>query len=286
MTDIVLTIGLWACVYTGAMALTHKYFTVPQKRKDGKLVALEEKQQLAIKGDIISLWYSLVWTFIEVAIINWYGVSTYRESYWLERFFFWNTLGFFLYDLIARLWFGTLDMFILLHHFIGGSVCVYSLADGYISSWAWVGVFLFEVTHPFLVLNETLNAINYPQTSSLYLYNLWTFWFSFILCRSLTFYIYYLAVTGAHISILCVLVMGPNYVLTSFWMIRMVCKLWKTLPLWYKNPKQIENSSWWIYVSESMRKYTTQKPYSYFLEGTIYMCVLVYPITYAYYIRI
>jgi hypothetical protein len=285
MLDLILAVGFWGSFYGGALALTEKYVTVPRKREDDKYVPLESDKQRFFKQNLVSLYYALVCVILEVIIIYFYGAAVHRQSYWLERIFFCHTFGFFLYDLIAKIKYRILNTFVLVHHIIGGAFCIYSLVNDYVCSLTAVGLFLFEVTHPFLVLKEALEFINYPQTSRLYMVNLWTFCFAFMICRGLAFYATYLGVVNVNVSLGFTLFTVPNLALTCIWILQMVSKLWKTLPFWYKNPKEVENATWWINARESIRKYTRQKPHTYVVEGAIYLSVLVFPITYAYCIR-
>lgn len=181
MIDLVLAGGFWSCFYAGALVLTEKYVTVPLKRVDDKFVILEADKQRFFKQNLVSLYYALVCVILEVIVVYTYGAAVHRKSYWLERVFFCHTLGFFLYDMIAKIKYRILNTFVLIHHIIGGAFCVYSIVNDYVCSLAAVGLFLFEVTHPFLVLKEALEFINYPQTSRLYLMNLWTFCCAFMI---------------------------------------------------------------------------------------------------------
>lgn len=285
MFDLVIAVTFWNCIYAGSLALTQKYFTLPQKREGGKYVPLEESKQRMTESNIVSLYYALVCILLELVIINSHGVSVHRKCFWLERFFFCHSLGFFIHDIIAKVRHGILNTFVVFHHVFGGLFCMYCLANDYVCSISALGTFLFEVTHPLLVLRGILEFVHYPQTSKLYLYNLWTFWLLFMVCRGFSFYFLYLWIINVNVSIYLTLFSAPNLALTCIWMMRMVWKLWKTLPLWYQSPEEIENSTWRIYVRETIEKYTRQKPHSYLIEVTIYMTVLVSPITYAYYLR-
>ena len=285
MLDLVLAGLGCAAVYSGAFVLTDRLVSVPLKREEGKFVPLEAKIQWFFKQNLVSLYYSLVCTLIEVIVLSWYGMGIHRESYWLERFYFCHTLGFFLYDAVAKVKYDILNTFVTIHHILGSGFCIYALMDDYVCSLAAVGLFLFEVTHPFLVLKEALEWINYPQESLLYLANLWIFCVCFIFCRGYTFYCTYLAMTTVEVSIGLTMFTVPNQALTCIWVLQMVGKLWKTLPFWFPTPKEIEKSTWWINGRSIIKKYTREKPHTHFLEGAIYLSVLVYPIVYAYYLR-
>lgn len=54
----------------------------------------------------------------------------------------------------------------------------------------------------------------------------------------------------------------PISYLSIVWALKLTSNLWKTIPLYFSNPCEIEKSDWWRSVKNGFTKYTRTKPYN------------------------
>jgi hypothetical protein len=155
--------------------------------------------------------------------------------------------------------------------------------DDYAGASMVAGLFWAETSNQFYILRAAWRRKGLEDTIE-YQAFLWIYAILYIISRGIV-YVYntYFIVFSLNIQFYIKVAFLPNLFLSHAWLIFILGMLWKSIPNWYSNSKEIENSSWWIRGRELFKKYTKDAPWVYINSGVIVMYSTIIPIACAYY---
>ena len=194
-----------------------------------------------------------------------------------------NSIAYFVYDTIAEYRYGTLDAGITAHHIASIGLTLSILLNAYGGAAIVAGLLYAETSNPFFILRGAWRRKGLENTIT-YLIFLWTYAGLYILSRGLVYiYITYYITFALNIPFYVKIAFLPNLFLSHAWLILILSMIWKSIPNWYSNPKEVENSEWWLNGRAFFQKYTKDAPWVYINTGIIIIYSTVIPISLAYY---
>lgn len=256
-----------------------------KKRVGDKFEVLDEITQNEYITMLVSVIYSIISSIIGSICIYKYGVSTYRDSNLMERMVFYNGVGFFIFDTIAKYLLNVNLIFVWIHHALGLMYLFYILSIDKLASSGAFCLFAYEVTHPMFAFKITMEMTNYPKepmeykdkekrksvfqqklqslnlgtlgtifdklysycSLRIFLINFWIFGACFITCRIfLVGQLMYLSVIDIEVPITYLVIGSINQILTYHWASMMVYSLWKTIPQWFIDQASVRKSKLYI----------------------------------------
>ena len=196
-----------------------------------------------------------------------------------------NSLGYFIEDSIMEVLYSTGDAGIYAHHAFSIILATSTIMYSYGGMTMVAGLFFGEITNPFFWYRNYLRRKGYEFTTE---YQVW-FWFYglfYYFWRGIMYsYNNYYTVISMTIPFSLKWMFLPIIFISHGWMFMLSRALWKNLPYWYSNPKEIEETEWWNRGRIFLKKYTKDAPWVYIvcIFISIYSCII--PISYSYYLH-
>lgn len=276
---------IFTAIYFLISFIAINFFPIPMKKvKDGYIKMMHPDYWLHYL-EIASITHAFSTIFLG---FYWIWESGYefdhQTTYW-EYICIWNSLAYFIEDLIVEIYYKAGDAGVYAHHVFSILLMYAALNESYSGMAMAGGLFYGELTNPFFWYRNCLKRTGYEFTTT---YQVW-FWFYAIvyyLCRGAMFsYNTYYIVISMTIPFYIKCVCLPNLFLSHGWMFLLSRALWKNIPYWFSDPKSIQEKEWWIKGRLFLKKYTKDAPMVYYIciFIAIYSCLI--PISIAYYLK-
>lgn len=205
-----------------------------------------------------------------------------RTTFW-EYICISNSWAYFIYDSIVEYYYGTLDTGITAHHLAAICLTMSTLTDEYGGTAMMSGLFFAEVSNAFFILRCAWRRKGLENTMT-YQILLWIYAGLYIASRGIRYPIntYYITFS-LNVPFYLKIVFLPLLFLSHGWLVLILSMLWKSIPNWFSNPKEVENSHWWLRGRQLFKKYTKDAPWVYVTSTIILLYSSIIPIGMAYY---
>jgi hypothetical protein len=189
-----------------------------------------------------------------------------------------NSCAYFIYDTIAEYNWGTLDGGMTAHHLASICLTVSVMLDEYGGSSMVAGLFWAETSNQFFILRAAWRRKGLENTMQYQVF-LWIYAILYVFSRGIV-YVYntYFITFSLNIPFYIKVAFLPNLFLSHAWLIFILSMLWKSIPNWFVNSKEVENSSWWLRGRQIFKKYTKDAPWVYISSGIIMIYSTIIPI--------